>query len=176
MTETPEEVAAEEPSTDDTAARPSSATRTLAFVVLPVLALLLALGAAYFKWQDAVAGRTDAVRAESVQAARDITMAMLTYAPTTVDTQRAAVRERLTDPRILDAVVVPGAKEKGITAVGSVAAAASVTAEPERAVVLLFVNQTVAVGSQPPGVIEQSVRVTLDRVDGRWLVSGYERV
>ena len=44
-------------------------------------------------------------------------------------------------------MVIPGAKEKQISAVATVPAAASVSAEPNHAVVLVFVNQTVVVGT-----------------------------
>lgn len=188
----PESTAVEAPAVEDTAAAPEpdpetpargrSVTRLVAFVMLPILALLLAAGAAYFKWQDSDAARTDAARAESVQAAKDITVAMLTYAPDTVDTQLAAVRDQLADPwkqnysSMVDSVVVPGAKAQQISAVATVAAAASVSAEAEHAVALLFVNQTVTVGAQPPSVTASSVRVTLDKVDGRWLIANYEPV
>lgn len=198
MTDTPEQagpddLAPEDTTPDDTSddsaeapaappARPRSVTRMLAYVVLPVLALLLALGAAYFKWQDSVSSRNEQARTESVQAAKDITVAMLSYQPATVDAQLAAVRDDLTGQwkqtygSMVDSVVAPGAKEKQITAEASVAAAASVSADPDHAVVLLFVNQKVTVGSEQPGVTASSVRVTLDKVDGRWLISGYEPV
>jgi Mce-associated membrane protein len=190
VTDTPEAVdftTVEEPSAEELAPaaqtrRAGSAQRVVAFVVLPVLALLLAVGAAYFKWQDSAAGREEAARTESVQAARDIAVAMLTYEPGTVETHLAAVRDRLTEPwkqtfsSMVDTVVVPGAKAQQITAVASVPAAASVTAAPEHAVVLLFVNQTVTVGSQQPKVTAASVRVTLDKVGGRWLIAKYEPV
>ena len=44
-------------------------------------------------------------------------------------------------------VVIPGAKQKQISAVATVPAVASVSADPRHAVVLVFVNQTVIVGT-----------------------------
>ena len=57
-----------------------------------------------------------------------------------------------------------------------VAAAASVSAVAEHAVALVFVNQTVVVGGGAPSGTASSVRVTLDKVGDRWLVSGFDPV
>jgi Mce-associated membrane protein len=43
-------------------------------------------------------------------------------------------------------------------------------------VVLLFVNQTVNMGSNAPTNTDSSVRVTLDKIGGRWLISGFDPV
>jgi Mce-associated membrane protein len=73
-------------------------------------------------------------------------------------------------------VVIPGAKEKQITAVATVPGAASTSATENHAVVLLFVDQTVIVGQDAPTNTASSVRVTLDKVDGRWLISQFDPV
>ena len=51
-----------------------------------------------------------------------------------------------------------------------------VSADPTHAVVLVFVNQTVVVGEDAPTDTSSSVRVTLDKIDGRWLISEFEPV
>ena len=73
-------------------------------------------------------------------------------------------------------MVIPGAKEKGIAAVATVPAAASVSATPQKAVVLVFVNQTVTVGQDAPTDTNSSVRVTLEKVGNRWLISEFDPV
>ena len=73
-------------------------------------------------------------------------------------------------------MVIPGARQKQIAAVASVPAAASVSATPEEAVVLLFVNQTVTVGSDAPTATASSVRVTLEKDGDRWLISKFDPV
>jgi Mce-associated membrane protein len=73
-------------------------------------------------------------------------------------------------------MVVPGSREKQISAVASVPAAASVSATDDSAVVLLFVNQTINIGSDAPSGTASCVRVTLAKVDGRWLISKFEPV
>jgi Mce-associated membrane protein len=157
-------------------------TRVVAFVVLPALALVLALGAGYLKWRDNSVRNGEVAAAASVQAARDITIALLSYRPDTVEAQLGEARNLLTGEfrpsytSLTNDVVIPGAKEKQISAVASVPAAASVSASPSEAVALLFVNQTVTVGQDPPTDTVSSVRVTLEKVDDRWLISNFDPV
>ena len=73
-------------------------------------------------------------------------------------------------------VVAPGAKQQHITAVAKVPAAASVSATEDHAVVLVFVDQTTTIGNDAPTQTTSSVRVTLDRVRGRWLISQFDPV
>jgi Mce-associated membrane protein len=51
-----------------------------------------------------------------------------------------------------------------------------VSATSDHAVVLVFVDQTVTVGRDAPSNTASSVRVTLDKVKGRWLVSGFDPI
>ena len=73
-------------------------------------------------------------------------------------------------------MVIPGAKQKHIGAVATVPAAASVSANANHGVVLVFVNQTVVVGTDPPSATASVERVTLDTVRDRWLISGFDPV
>ena len=119
---------------------------------------------------------------ESVQAAIDSTVALLSYRPDTVEKDLDAAKGRLTGTflnaytSLTHDVVIPGAKQKQISAVATVPAAASSSATPTHAVVLLFVDQTVTVGKDAPTNTASSVRVTLDKVDGRWLISQFDPV
>jgi Mce-associated membrane protein len=167
------------------AARPAKTVergRLLAYVVLPVLALLLALVAGWLKFIDNSASDADTARAESVQAAKDGTTALLSYQPATVKQQLTDARKLLTGD-FLDSyttlttnVVIPGAEQKQISAVANVPAAASVSVAEDHAVVLVFINQTVVVGSDAPTATASSVRVTLDRIDGKWLISKFDPI
>jgi Mce-associated membrane protein len=73
-------------------------------------------------------------------------------------------------------VVAPGAKQQHITAVATVPAAASVSATESHAEVLVFVDQTTTIGNDSPTQTTSSVRVTLDKVGGRWLISQFDPV
>lgn len=157
-------------------------TRVVAYALLPALVLVLALGAGYLKWRDNSIRNSQVAAATSVQAARDTTIALLSYAPDTVEEQLGAARDLLTGEfrdsytSLTNDVVIPGAKEQQISAVASVPAAASVSATPNEAVVLVFVNQTVIVGQDAPTDTASSVRVTLEKVDDRWLISSFDPV
>lgn len=166
----------------DTPKRSIQWSRLVAFGLLPALALVLALGAGYLKWRDNSVRNGEIAAATSVQAARDTTIALLSYTPDKVEQQLGDARNLLTGEfrdsytSLTNDVVIPGAREKQISAVASVPAAASVSATPTEAVVLVFVNQTVIVGGSAPTDTASSVRVTLDKVDGRWLISKFDPV
>jgi Mce-associated membrane protein len=173
--------------TDDNAALTQSMRRSkwshvIVFGLLPALALLIGLGAAYFKWRTVSVRDADIARAESVQAARDSTIALLSYQPDKVERQLEAARDLLTGPfrdsysSLIHDVVIPGAKQQHISAAASVPVAASVSATPGHAVALVFVDQTVIVGNDAPTGTASSVRVTLDKVGGRWLISAFDPI
>ncbi|OBB73127.1 hypothetical protein A6B34_15335 [Mycolicibacterium monacense] len=156
--------------------------RVFAYGVVPALALVLAVAGGYLFWRNYTADAAEQAREDSVAAARSIAISMLTYEPQSVEQQLGAAKEQLTGTfrdtysSLIDTVVVPGAKERQISAVTDVPAAASVSAEPDHAVVLLFVNQTVTVGSEPPTNTASSVRVTLDKVGDHWRVSEFQPI
>jgi Mce-associated membrane protein len=149
---------------------------------LPAVALVLALGAGYLKWLDGSARESPTAAEQSVRAATDGTVAMLSYRPDTVDRDLNAAADRLTGgfrqeyTQLVSGVVAPGAKQQNISAVATVPAAASVAATGKHAVVLVFVNQTTTIGNDAPTQTTSSVRIILDKVDGRWLISQFDPV
>ncbi len=156
--------------------------RVLAYAVLPALTLLLVPAAAFLKWHDSVARGSQVARIESVAAAKDATIALLSYKADTVEKDLEAAKTGLTGTfkesysQLINEVVIPGAKKGHISATATVPAAASVSATPDHAVTLLFVNQTAVVDKDPPSDTTSSVRVSLDKVGGRWLISGFDPV
>lgn len=152
------------------------------FVVLPVIALALGAVAGYLSWQSFHHRAATLAADDSVAAARDTATAILSYDAGTVERDLTAARDRLTGAflaeytKLVDEVVIPGSKEKGISAVAQVPAAASVSATTDHAVALVFVDQRVTIVGDAPTNTASSVKVTLDRVGGRWLVSGFEPV
>jgi Mce-associated membrane protein len=152
-------------------------SRVLTRGVLPGVALVLAVAAGFLKWVDGSARQSDLAGTASVQAASESTVALLSYKQDTVDNDVAAARERLTG-NFKDAynsltrdVVIAGAKQKQISTVATVPAGASVSATENHAVVLVFVDQTLTMGNAAPTDTASSVRVTLDKIAGRWLIS-----
>jgi Mce-associated membrane protein len=153
--------------------------RALVFGLLPGLAMLLAGAVGYLKWQSATLAETQTARAESVQAATAGTIAILSYNPDTVDHDVEAARGELTGnfrdaySHLTHDLVIPTAKQKRISAVATVPAAASISASPDHAVVIVFINQTTIQGNDPPSATASTVRVTLDNHDNRWLISDF---
>src|SRR4029077_11741833 len=94
--------------------------RALVFVLLPVLVMLLAGGVGYLKWAKTVQRETQTARIESVQAATDSEIKVLSRDPDTVDRDLDAAQERLTGSfrdsytELTHTVVIPGAKQKKI--------------------------------------------------------------
>ncbi|MGE2817316.1 hypothetical protein ACQI5H_19535 [Mycobacterium heidelbergense] len=157
-------------------------TRVLTYGVFPGLALLLALAAGYSKWVDGSADALALARTESARVASEDAVALLSYKADSADKELGAARDRLTGEfkdaytTLTREVVIPGAKERHISAVAKVSAAAPVSATANHAVVLLFVNQTVTIGNGAPTDTQPVIRVTLDKVNGRWLVSHFDPV
>jgi Mce-associated membrane protein len=157
-------------------------SRVLAFGMLPALALVIAAAAGFLKWQDGWVRGSRVAGIESVAAAKDSTIALLSYQPDTVDKELKAARDRLTGSfkdsytQLIQDVVIPGAKKQHISAVATVPAAAAVSATPKHAVALLYVDQTVVVGNDAPTDTSSIVRVTLDRTGGRWLISAFDPI
>jgi Mce-associated membrane protein len=181
-TEVADEASSESAEPEEKPGRGIQWARVFAYGALPAVALLLALGAGYLKWMDNSVRNSQVARDESMQVAKDSTVALLSYKPDTVEKQLGDARNLLTGDfrdsytSLTTDVVIPGAKQKQISAVATIPAAAAVSANPNHAVVLLFVNQTVIVGQDAPTDSASSVRVTLDKVDGRWLISKFDPV
>jgi Mce-associated membrane protein len=156
--------------------------RRLLVAALPALVLILALGVGYLKWLDGKERESRIAAEQSVKAASESTIAILSYKPETVDQDLKAAADRLTAgfrqqyTQLVTDVVAPGAKQQHITAVATVPAAASVIATGKQAVVLVFVDQTTTIGNDPPTQSTSSVRVTLDKIDGKWLISQFDPV
>ncbi|TPG37314.1 hypothetical protein EAH80_00725 [Mycobacterium hodleri] len=155
---------------------------TVTYAVLPGLAVLLTLAAGYLRWQTVTVQQDQVAGTESVRAATDGTVALLSYRPDTVEKDLDAAKSRMTG-QFLDAytsltheVIIPGAQQKQIVATATIPAAASISASDSHAVALLFVNQTITVGQGVPTSSTSTVRVTLDKVDNRWLISQFDPV
>ncbi|BBZ12570.1 hypothetical protein [Mycobacterium branderi] len=165
-----------------TTARRATWADVLIYGVIPGVVLLLGMAAGYLKWQDSSIRNTDVARIQSVQAAKDSAVVLLSFRPESVDKDVRAAQARLTGrfrdtySQVTQDVLIPNAKERHVSAAARVPAAASVSASENHAVVLVFVDQTVTVGSAPPADAASSVRVTLDKVGEHWMISGWDPI
>ena len=174
-----EETSAEATSASATA-RPRNRRHNIANVLLPLLVMAMAAGAGYLNYQGGSVRGARTAAVTSVQAATEGTIALLSYRPDTVQTTLTAASDRLTGSfrdsytSLTNDVVIPGAKEKNISATASVPAASSVSASENHAVVLVFVDQSVIVGNGAPSATASALQVTLDKTGDRWLISGFD--
>lgn len=158
------------------------AARVIAFGVLPALLVLLGAGAGFMTWTTISANFLRQARVDSVRAATDGAAALLTYHADSVDSDLRAARERLTGnfktsyTAYTHQVVIPDSHRKHVSAVAIVPAAASVWTSTSRAVVMVFVNQTFNSDLDPPTATASSVRVSLAKISGRWLISDFTPV
>jgi Mce-associated membrane protein len=156
--------------------------------VAALLAVLLvasagAAGGVYW-WLYRPDQQTDATVAQQVTAAaKDGTVALLSYAPDTLDKDLANAKSHLTGEflkyysQFTDQIVAPAAKKKGVKTEANVARAAVSQLEPGRAVVLVFVNQVTTSKDRPdPALATSSVMVTLVKDQDGWKISEFNPV
>ncbi|WIM89578.1 hypothetical protein PT015_09175 [Candidatus Mycobacterium wuenschmannii] len=163
--------------------------RSSAIPVVP-LALVLGLLAAgalagwLFFTQYRPDQQTDNAVAQSVvNAARDGTVALLSYKPETLDNDFAAAKSHLGGDFLnyyndfTEHVVTPAAKTKGVATTAQVVGAAPAELHPNSAVVLVFVNQVTTSKERPdPAMTSSAVKVSLTKLNGQWMITKFDPV
>ena len=127
---------------------------------------------------------TDAEAVQSaIKAANDGTVALLSYSPESLDTDFATAKSKLTGSflsyytQFTEQIVAPAAKQKAVKTKAAVVRAALSEIRPESAVVLVFINQTTESKDRPDAsFINSAVRVTMQKIDGGWLISSFDPV
>lgn len=153
------------------------------------LAICLALvaSAATAAWLYFGQYRTDQLTAEAstdvVGAATRGSVALLSYAPDTVDADLAAAQSNLTGEfltyygEFAKQIVAPATKQRDVRTTATVVRAAPAEVNPDNAKVLVFLNQvTVSRDNPDPVQAASSVMVGLVKVDGRWLISSFDPI
>ncbi|MGV1088646.1 MAG: hypothetical protein ACOYBX_11745 [Mycobacterium sp.] len=149
---------------------------------LPALALLLVISGIWLSGDTSSRRAAERGGNDAAQAARDSIIAILSYQPDTADKTLNDARSRLTGQflddytQLIQTVVVPGAKQGHISAVAKVPAVSVISAATDRAVVLAFVDQTIAEGAKPPTLTTSSVRLSMEKVDDRWLIATFDPI
>ncbi|MCV7317082.1 twin-arginine translocation pathway signal [Mycolicibacillus parakoreensis] len=161
-----------------------TATRWIAVTLVSALFLAAALCCwlyfAMFRGDQQVGPEAEQA---AMAAAADGATALLTYSPQTLDKDFAAAETHLTGDFLsyytdfTENVVTPAAKEKDVQTVASVVRKGLINLDPRRAEVLIFVNQTTISKTNPSGSYTMSsVKVGLEKHDGRWLISSFDPV
>ena len=168
----------------------STARRSLPSIPLIPAALvfgLLAAGALagwlYFAQFRPDTQTDHAVAQSAVNAARDGTVALLSYKPDTLNQDFAAARSHLTGDflnyydQFTKQVVTPAAQSKAVATTAQVVGAAASELHPNSAVVLVFVNQVTTSKERPdPAMASSSVLVSLTKVHGDWLITKFDPI
>jgi Mce-associated membrane protein len=178
------EVEAPKDSDDDSSA---VRQRLVAIPVIPVVLALALLGTGllagwlYFSQYRPDEQTDGAVAQSAVNAARDGTVALLSYKPDTLNQDFAAARSHLTGDflnyydKFTKDVVTPAAQTKGVTTTAQVVGAAASELNPDKAVVLVFINQATTSKERPdPAMASSSANVSLAKVHGEWLISKFD--
>jgi Mce-associated membrane protein len=174
----------------DSADSSSPARRSLPTIPLIPAALVLGLLAAgglagwlYFAQFRPDTQTDNAVAQSAVNAARDGTVALLSYKPDTLNQDFAAARSHLTGDflnyydQFTKQVVTPAAQTKAVATTAQVVGAAASELHPNSAVVLVFVNQVTTSKERPdPAMASSSVLVSLTKVHGDWLITKFDPV
>ncbi|WP_156687201.1 twin-arginine translocation pathway signal [Mycobacterium sp. Marseille-P9652] len=128
----------------------------------------------YFPDREVDAG---AARA-AIAAASEGAVATLSYGPENLDNDLSSAKSHLTGEflkyytQFTDSVLKPAVREKSVKSTAIVLRAALQTLNPDKAVALLFINQTTQSKDKPePSYMNSSVTITLTKVDGKWLIS-----
>ncbi|WP_454791122.1 twin-arginine translocation pathway signal [Mycolicibacterium lutetiense] len=154
------------------------------------LALVVALiaSAALAGWLYFAEYRSDqqtgqAASATVLKAASDGTVALLSYAPDSLDRDFSAAKSHLTGDflsyytQFTEEIVAPAAKQKSVKTTAAVVRSAVSEIHPDSAVALVFVNQATTSAENPNGSFTASaVKVGMSKIDGNWLISSFDPV
>jgi Mce-associated membrane protein len=125
----------------------------------------------------------DAAAQRAVRAASDGAVAVLSYSSENMDRDFARARSHLTGDflayydKFTKEIVIPTVRQKQLGQTASVLRAAVSELESDSAVVLVFLNETTTGKDKPqPLITPSSVRITLTKVSGSWLISKLDPV
>lgn len=148
-----------------------------------LVVIILAAGVAVLFYQYRQTEQTEQARTDAVAAASAQATAMLAYDFGGVDQQLASASDGLTGDfkdeytKLVTDVIAPAAKEKSLTVQVTVQGTSVVSAEPDAATVLLFLNQITTSSDAPDAASSGSrVRMNMEKIDGRWLASNLEPI
>nr|WP_246216721.1 twin-arginine translocation pathway signal [Mycobacterium botniense] len=157
-----------------------AAWRPIVLTAAVVAALGLAAGVYFFQYRPDQRV-DDAVARQAIRAASDGAVATLSYSPEHLDRDFAKAKTHLTGDflayysKFTEQVVAPTARDKHIATTAKVVRAAVSELHPDSAVVLVFLDQTTTTKDKPePLVTASSVRVTLTKVNGSWLIAKFD--
>jgi len=157
-------------------------------IAATVLAVLIVVSAGVTAWLYFATYRPDqatdeAAVARAVDAAKEGTVAALSYSPDDLDKDLGTAKSHLTGQFLqyysdfTDQVVRPAVAQKKVSTTANVVQAAISEMHPDNATVLVFVNQTTTSADRAdPSLATSSVVVKMNKIDGKWLISEFNPV
>ena len=151
--------------------------RSILFAASVVAAMGLAVGLFFFQYRPD-RQIDDAAARQALQAASDGAVASLSYSSDSMDRDFANAKSHLTGEflayydKFTKELVTPMVQQKHIAQTAAVVRAAVSELHPDSAVVLVFLNETTTSKDKAqPLTTPSSVRITLAKVNGSWLIS-----
>jgi Mce-associated membrane protein len=154
--------------------------------ILLVAALLASAGvAAWLYFQQYRPGQETNADASGValDAAKNGTVSLLSYAPESLDKDFANAKSHLTGDflsyytQFTEQIVTPAAKQKSVKTSAAVVRAAVSEMQTDSAMVLVFINQNTVSKENPDGSFAASaVKVGLKKINDAWLISSFDPV
>lgn len=171
---------------DSLARRTIRAARSKLVPILLAAALVASAGVAawlYFQHYRPDQQTDDAASNVALEAAKNGTVALLSYSPESLDKDFSNAKSHLTGDflsyytQFTEQVVTPAAKQKSVKTSAAVVRAAVSEMHPDSAVVLVFINQNTTSKENPDGAFAASaVKVGMKKIDGTWLISSFDPV
>jgi Mce-associated membrane protein len=156
------------------------------WAILLAAALVASAGAAawlYFEQYRPDQQTNSAASAVALDAAKNGTVALLSYSPESLDKDFAAAKSHLTGDflsyytQFTEQIVTPAAKQKSVKTTAAVVRAAVSELHPDSAVVLVFINQNTVSKENPNGSFAAStVKVGLKKINDTWLIGSFDPV
>jgi Mce-associated membrane protein len=151
--------------------------RSILLAALVIAAVGLATGLFFFQYRPD-RQIDDAAAQRAIRAASDGAVAVLSYSSDSLDRDFANAKSDLTGDFLIyynkftQEVVAPAVRGKHLTQTAAVVRAAVSELHPDSAVVLVFLNETTTTKDKAqPLTTPSSVRITLAKVNGSWLIS-----
>lgn len=154
--------------------------RPILLAVLLIAATGFAAAVFYFEYRpDQQTG--DLAAREAITAASEGAVALLSYSPDSLSRDFENAKSRLTDDyltyynKFTEQIVAPAAQRGQLTTSARVVRAAVSELRPNSAVVLVFIDQKTTSTDKPePVKTGSSVRVTLTKANGSWLIDKFD--
>jgi Mce-associated membrane protein len=157
--------------------------------VVPVALILLLLTSAgvatwvYFERYQPNRQTDPGVAEAVVSAASEGTVALLSYSPESLDKDFANAKSHLSGDflsyynQFTEQIVAPAAKQKSLKTTAHVIRAGVSELHPDSAVILVYVDQSTTSKDKPdPSMSASSVRVSMIRSNGTWLITKFDPV